>query len=73
MRGVEGGALVVALTAPPVDGEANAALVEALSELLGVRRRDVTIVSGLTARTKIVDVAGMTAPALAARLGVEVA
>lgn len=73
VRGVEGGALVIALTAPPVDGEANEALVDALARLLDVRRRDVTIVSGQTARTKIVEIAGVTAAALTARLGVEVA
>ncbi|MCC6648832.1 MAG: DUF167 domain-containing protein [Polyangiaceae bacterium] len=73
LRGVEAGALVVALAAPPVDGEANAALVVALAGWLGVRRRDVTIVSGETARTKIVEVAGVAPSVVAARLGVGLA
>ncbi len=71
VRGVEGGALVIALSAPPVDGEANLALVDALARLLDVPRRDVKIVSGHTARAKIVEIVGLTAAAVEARLGVE--
>ena len=44
------------LTAPPVDGKANEALIELLAEELGVRRSAVTIIRGQAARTKIVKI-----------------
>lgn len=50
--------LVVAVTAPAVDGRANDAVVRALADALGVPPRDVEIVRGHTARTKIVAVNG---------------
>ena len=58
--GVEGGALKIKLTAPPVEGAANAALIEFVAEWLGVRRCAVSIVSGDKARNKIVRVSGVT-------------
>ncbi len=58
--GVEGGALKIKLTAPPVEGAANAALIEFIAEWLGVRRSAVSIVSGDKARNKIVKVMGVT-------------
>lgn len=73
VQGVEGGVLVLAIAAPPVDGEANAEVQDALAKWLGVKRRDVTIVSGETARTKILEIAGISAASLGERLGVDVA
>jgi uncharacterized protein (TIGR00251 family) len=58
--GVEGGALKVKLSAPPVEGAANAALIEFVAEWLGVRRSAVSIVSGGKARNKLVRVNGLT-------------
>ena len=58
--GVEGGALRVKLTAPPVEGAANAALLELIAEWLGVRRSAVSIVGGDKARNKLVRVNGVT-------------
>ena len=58
--GVAGGALKIKLTAPPVEGAANAALIEFVAEWLGVRRSAVSIVSGDKARNKLVQVKGMT-------------
>ena len=57
---VEGGALKIKLTAPPVEGAANAALIEFVAEWLGVRRSAVSIVSGDKARNKLVRVNGVT-------------
>lgn len=57
--GAHGGALKVRLQAPPVDGAANAALVELLAESLGVPRRAVRIVAGASSRSKTVDVDGV--------------
>lgn len=62
--GAHAGALKVALTAPPVDGEANAALVALLAKELGVARRDVVIVRGQTSRAKRVEVRGADAAAV---------
>lgn len=50
-------ALVVAVSAPAVDGRANDAVVQALADALKVRRADIAIVSGHTARSKVVDIA----------------
>lgn len=58
--GVREGALEVSVTAPPVDGEANAAVVQVLARALGVGRRDVTIVTGESGRQKVVEVAGLS-------------
>jgi uncharacterized protein (TIGR00251 family) len=62
------GALKVRLTAPPVDGAANEALVAFLADRLGVPRRNVAIVGGMTSRTKTVEVRGTTDAAVK-RLG----
>lgn len=62
---VVGDRLKVQVTAPPVDGEANAAVILALAEALGVPRRDVTIVAGESARRKTVRIRGIGKRALA--------
>ena len=56
--GLHGDALKVRLAAPPVDGAANDALVALLAEALGVPRRAVRVVTGATARAKLVEVEG---------------
>ncbi len=56
--GSHGEALVIKVSAPAVEGKATEAALRALAEALGVRRRDVTLVSGATSRDKIVEVAG---------------
>jgi uncharacterized protein len=67
--GLHNGALKVALTAPPVDGAANKALVEFLAKTLGVPKSGVTIVSGETSRNKTLRVAGISVEDARARLG----
>lgn len=64
------GALKVKLAAPPVEGAANDALIKFLAERLGVRAAQVEIVSGHTARTKVVRVTGIFADEARRRLGV---
>lgn len=56
--GPRGAALVVAVQARAVEGAANTAAVSALAEAFGVRRRDVSIVSGTTSRDKVVEISG---------------
>lgn len=66
----DGAALRARLAAPPVDGAANAALVELLAARLGVPRRAVSIVRGATSRTKTVAIAGASAADLRERIGI---
>jgi uncharacterized protein (TIGR00251 family) len=61
-------ALVVQLAAPPVDGAANAELVEFLAGVLSVPKRDVTLARGETGRVKLVEVRGLTVDEVRARL-----
>ena len=60
VAGVHGDALKVRLTAPPVDGAANVALVELLADTFGIPARDITIVAGMSSRTKVVELARVT-------------
>jgi uncharacterized protein (TIGR00251 family) len=57
-------ALAVRLTAPPVEGAANKALIAFLAERLGVPKSAVTIETGDKSRLKIVRVRGVTDRAL---------
>jgi uncharacterized protein (TIGR00251 family) len=57
--GLQGTSLKVRVTAPPVEGMANDALVELLSKALHVSRRNVCIVSGASSRTKVIDISGV--------------
>ena len=59
--GVVGEAIKIRLTAPPVEGKANAALIDFLAETLNVRRAQIEIVTGETSRHKRVRVRGVTA------------
>ena len=58
--GIRDGALLLRLQAPPVEGAANAEVVDILADLLGVPRRSVTILSGHQSRRKRIAVAGVT-------------
>lgn len=49
-------ALVVYVHAQPVDGQANTAVVDALSAALDVRKADISVVAGHTGRTKILAI-----------------
>ena len=53
------GSLKVRLQSPPVDGAANAELVERLADAFGVPRRAVTITAGAHARSKRVEIEGI--------------
>ena len=59
IEGVHGDALKVRLTAPPMAGAANEALVALLADALGVSRRAVRVISGTSARAKVVEVDGI--------------
>ena len=61
---VHDGRLKLAVTAPPVDGEANAAVIELLAKQLGIARGAVEIVAGATGRRKTVRVRGVARAAI---------
>jgi len=56
IAGLQGPSLKIRVTAPPVDGLANEALIDVLSKALEIPRRNVCIVSGHTSRTKTVEI-----------------
>jgi len=60
ISGDEEGVIKVKLTAPPVEGKANKALVQFLAKKLGVARRDVEIVSGERSRVKSIRIYGLS-------------
>jgi uncharacterized protein len=70
IAGVAGDAIRIRLTAPPVDGTANEALVRFLAVLLQVPRSAIELVSGRTGRTKLVAVTGVSVEETVRRLGV---
>jgi uncharacterized protein len=65
--GTRDGALLVRLNAPPIDGAANAELVEVIADALDVAKSAVTIVSGERGRSKRVRVIGVNADHVASR------
>ncbi|HOX05560.1 MAG TPA: DUF167 domain-containing protein [Planctomycetota bacterium] len=67
--GEHGGALKVALAAPPEKGKANKELVRHLAKALGLPRPDVELLSGETSRDKVVLIRNIEVAALAARIG----
>jgi uncharacterized protein (TIGR00251 family) len=69
LAGVEAGALKVRLTAPPVEGAANQALVKLLAKSLGVAKGKISVVSGERSRNKRVLVLGLSPEELRGRLG----
>jgi len=68
ITGTLGDALKLALTAPPVEGRANQAVIEFLAETLEIPRVSVTITSGETSRYKVVRIAGVTKRAVEQKL-----
>ncbi|MBI4949303.1 MAG: YggU family protein [Deltaproteobacteria bacterium] len=68
VEGVQENSLKIKLTAPPVEGEANRALIEFLSDLLGIRKSAFSIDSGTKSREKRVRVEGLGVKEIAERL-----
>ncbi|MEI9978891.1 MAG: DUF167 domain-containing protein [Edaphobacter sp.] len=68
VTGIHADAVKIALTAPPVDGKANEALIAFLAEALHLPRARIAIVSGLTSRTKLLRITGKSAAEVSAAL-----
>jgi uncharacterized protein YggU (UPF0235/DUF167 family) len=69
VSGLVQGLLVVAVRAPPAEGRADAELLATLARYLGVPKSAVNIVSGGSARTKLVSVVGLSEAGLRVKLG----
>ena len=61
VMGERDGAVLIRISAPPVDGKANAALITFVAKTIGVPMGAVTIIRGETSRTKVIRVAGRAA------------
>jgi hypothetical protein len=68
LAGERGGALVVRLTAPPVEGAANQALLRLLARQLDVAPSALRLLTGATGRTKLVAISGLGESAVRERL-----
>jgi uncharacterized protein len=68
VTGIHADAVKIALTAPPVDGKANEALIAFLADALRLPRARIVIVAGLTSRTKMIRITGKSAAEVAAAL-----
>ncbi len=69
ISGEVGDALKLSLTAPPIEGRANEAVVEFFAKLLKVARSSVTIAAGESSRNKVLRVTGLSAEVVRSRLG----
>jgi len=68
LAGLQGSALKLLLTAPPVEGAANAACLRFLADLLGISRARLSIIRGTKARQKLICITDMSVDTLRARL-----
>jgi uncharacterized protein (TIGR00251 family) len=68
IAGERAGRLLIRLTAPPVDGAANAALCRLVARRAGVAARQVSILRGHASRDKLVRVEGLSEAELRASL-----
>ena len=71
--GEHGGALKIAVTAPPEDGRANQALLELLREWLNLKRAQVELASGATNRNKQFLIRGLNVEELRAAIALRAA
>jgi hypothetical protein len=70
LAGTRAGALLVRLSAPPVEGAANAELVEIIARALGRPKQDVAVERGAGSRSKTIRVRGVTGEEAARALAV---
>ncbi len=68
VAGIHAGAVKISLTAPPVDGRANEALVEFLAELIRIPRVRIVVLAGATNRMKRLRITGKSAAEVQAAL-----
>ncbi len=66
--GIYDNSMKIALTAPPVDGEANAMLCAFIAKLLGISRSMVSVKQGATAKNKVLVIRGISVEAAQLKL-----
>jgi uncharacterized protein (TIGR00251 family) len=70
LEGVRDGYVRLRLTAPPVDGAANAACIAFLARILDISRAQIRIQAGEKSREKLLHITGVTPAQVAAVLGI---
>ena len=65
---LDDGTVKIRITAPPVDGQANKAIIDFLSEVLSVPKSKLEIVAGQTGKDKIIAVEGMNSKEVQAKV-----
>jgi uncharacterized protein len=68
VAGMHGNALKLLLTAPPVEGAANAACLHFLADFLGISRARLSIIKGMKARQKLIRIADLSVDTLLTQL-----
>ena len=69
LEGVRDGYVRLRLTAPPVDGAANAACIAFLARIFDISRAQIRIQAGEKRREKLLHITGMTPAQVATALG----
>jgi uncharacterized protein len=69
LAGLHDGCVKIRLAAPPVEGAANAELIEFVARLLKIARSRVRVVTGTSSRRKVIEIDGVSAAAVARALG----
>ena len=59
LAGIQGDALKLKITAPPVEGAANKECIRFLSDILGVKKSQVQIIAGHRSKNKKVSIVGI--------------
>lgn len=68
VTGVLGECLKIALSAPPVDGKANGALIAFVAESIGLPKTRIALIRGMTNRSKVLRITGKSAAEVRAAL-----
>ena len=57
---MDDGTIKIRITAPPVDGKANQALIKYLSDIFDIKRSQIEVVAGHTGRNKLIAIEGLS-------------
>lgn len=68
--GEQDGRLKIKLTAPPVEGEANQALINYLARLLDIPKKNIKLLKGESSRHKLIEISGLNAEELLEKLNI---